>query len=307
MYWWGVTNNACRRSGKATRRRGGGDCGENGKSEAEPVDEMVAEAKARANVKGMDPPDREIAQSILEVVTPRKFKQDLSQFMPKSGKETLPGALRNLESFEGAKANLWRLICLLRIGQQGCDSDVIACHHHTRTVIRSKISKWQNLLRHKLHVMEAQQLAPALRHRASRAAAWAQHQEEIRAKSLPALPESMKIETGQVVAVDLSSCWCPAVVLSVYRIYKRGSGAQLFAHELARGCLHSCRVVILAEPDQARGSGEFVCGPNSLAMVLPADQVGLRLDAPSTRIVSAIDGQKVVLGEDSFFFRLRIH
>lgn len=85
------------------------------------------------------------------------------------------------------------------------------------------------------------------RQKASRAAAWAQHQEDLRMKNMSTLPKSMEIQTGDIVAVQMATSWNVALVLSIYRIYKKGSGAQLFASELAKGCLHSARIVIMQE------------------------------------------------------------
>ena len=280
-----------------------GDIETTSKEEPSQIDVVLAEQKARATAQDLDPPSKDVAESMLEVLQPGDAsKDDFQQFFPKQGMDTLHGCLKNHDTFEGAKVNLWKLACFLRIGNQGMDSPVVPNHLLTRNLVLTKISKWHNLLRHQVSVMEAHTTAPACRQRASRAAAWAEHQEELRLKNMPGLPKTMQIETGDTVAVLMGSRWNVALVLSIYRIFKKGAGAQLFAHELAKGGLHSARVVIMEESDSERCTGEFRCGANSLALVLPADKIGIKLDTASSQKVTGIDGQKIVLGEDRFWW-----
>ena len=120
-------------------------------------------------------------------------------------------------------------------------------------------------------------------------------------KNMPTLPKSMEIQTGDIAAVQMATSWNVALVLSIYRIYKKGSGAQLFASELAKGCLHSARIVIMQEVHNEQSSdvcGVFKCDANSLCLVVPADKVGIKLESSSSRKDTGIDGQKIVLGED---------
>ena len=109
------------------------------------------------------------------------------------------------------------------------------------------------------------------------------------------------LEVGQVVAVELAGGWVVGLLMTLYRIYKKGSGAQPFPHEISRGSLHSARIVVMEEVDADRGTGQYQCHADSMAMVVSSEKIGVRLDGASSKMKLGIDGQMILLGEDWFF------
>ena len=264
----------------------------------DPVKMLLAEQKARAENEELEIPCREEVSNTMAVIEADTAAPDQKMFMPKNGKTTLHKVMQHHDTFESAKSDLWRLNCFLRLAPEGCDGELIPNHCLTRKKISNGIKKWQNLLRHRMAAMDAQNAGPALRQRASRAAAWAQHQEDVRKKHMPSLPPSVVLEVGQVVAVELGCGWGVGLLMTLYRIYKKGNGAQPFPHEISRGSLHSARIVLMEEVDENRGTGQYRCQADSLAMVVSSEKIGVRLDGASSKMHLGIDGQMILLGED---------
>lgn len=179
--------------------------------------------------------------------------QDLSmpttprQIQPRPGRFTLSGALRGHETFESAKDDLWRLLCHLRLGPDGCDADIIPNHFLTRDKIQKSIPKWQNLLQHQLACADAVDKLPAMR--VSRQQAWIESCEKFRSEHAPSLPPSISVSTGHIVAVQHQKAWHVALVMSTWRCYKRSTGAQLCPREVSKGSLHSARVALMRKVD----------------------------------------------------------
>ena len=211
-------------------------------------------------------------------------------------KNTLAAVLRGCENFESAKHGSWMLLCYLRMQPQGCDSELVKSHFHTRASLQPKVAKWHDAVRHQIAVVEAQERMPATR--TSRVQGWVQSCEQQRESQMPTLPSTLTIHTGQIVAVFARGTWSPAMILSVWRAYKKGSGAQLAWRELSRGAMHSVRVVLL-RPGNTGREDVFLCDTKSECMVLALENVGLRLDTAKMREKKAIDGTKIQLDEDT--------
>lgn len=169
------------------------------------------------------------------------------QIQPRPGRFTLSGALRGHETFESAKDDLWRLLCHLRLGPDGCDADIIPNHFLTRDKIQKSIPKWQNLLQHQLACADAVDKLPAMR--VSRQQAWIESCEKFRSEHAPSLPPSISVSTGHIVAVQHQKAWHVALVMSTWRCYKRSTGAQLCPREVSKGSLHSARVALMRKVD----------------------------------------------------------
>lgn len=228
-------------------------------------------------------------------------QEKLQQEIVNLQKTTLSSALRGCENLQAAKHGLWLLLCYLRVGPDGCDADVVRSHFHARHTISCKTQRWQDAVRHRISVLEAQERLPAAR--SSRIQGWVQSCEQLRQSSMPSLPSTLTVRTGQIVAVSLNSTWCPAMTLSVYRTYKKNNGAQLTWRELSRGAMHSVRVVVL------RSFGEehknvFIADGQCDFRVVPLEHVGLRLDTEAMRSKSAADGVKIQLEEEIGFWNV---
>eukprot|EP00435_Cladocopium_sp_Y103_P015928 s3742_g3.t3 len=101
---------------------------------------------------------------------------------------------------------------------------------------------------------------------------------------------------GQIIAAYVHKT--PALVLSVWRTYKKGTGSQLTWREISRGAVHSARVVLLRHKEHQTHDNAFVCDSMSECLVLGLEQLGVRLDSENMCQKKAIDGTKIQLGED---------
>ena len=127
----------------------------------------------------------------------------------------------------------------------GCDADVVPHPLHTRKLILSRPKKWQNIFRHELAKADMAEKLPG--QRKSRQSAWVEANEKARLKAAPSLPLNLKISSGDLVAVHHAGDWKLAAVLTLWRLFKRGNGAQQVTMDLPRGSLHSARVVIMQQ------------------------------------------------------------
>ena len=91
----------------------------------------------------------------------------------------------------------------------------------------------------------------------SRQSAWISHCEQVRAEIGSGLPSCLVLNSGHCIAVWFDGLWRVAIVLSIWRIYKKGSGAQPFSQEIGRGGVHSAWVLL--------ASHASVCGQCSLS------------------------------------------
>ena len=159
--------------------------------------------------------------------------------MPVEGRCTLAAALHGHASFEGAQDHLWRLLCWLRMGPEGCDRRWVKNHFMSHRAAKNGNMQWHNRLRHDLSLASSDAQVPG-RRRTSREAAWVQIAEK-QHQQFAALPASLALQTGNVVIVQESGLWVPVVVLSLWRPYKRQHGAMLAVGEIPRGSLRSIR------------------------------------------------------------------
>lgn len=116
---------------------------------------------------------------------------------------------------------------------------------------------------------------------------------------MPTLPSTLSMHTGQIIAVYVHHTWCPALILSVWRTYKKGTGSQLAWRELSRGAVHSARVVLFRSQENQDHDNVFVCDSKSECLVLGLENLGVRLDGENVRQKKGIDGTKIQLAEDS--------
>ena len=217
--------------------------------------------------------------------------------LPKDGRLTLHAALRGHESFDAAQGDLWRLLCWLRVGPQGCDSGCVPDHWKARDNVLSKKMRWHDCLRRELSLAEQQDKLPAQRQ--SRQAAWVKVAESQHAHVGGRLPPVLSMHVGHVVVVWHEKAWLPAVVLSCWRNFKKGggTGAQLCPTELPRGSVHSVRGVLLQPCDGTPGL--YRCDLSSRCQIFPLSAVGLRLDSPETVFKRGVDGLQVLLTPES--------
>ena len=223
-------------------------------------------------------------------------EEEQGLFEPRSGRFTLSGALRGHESFEAGQDDLIRLLCHLRMAPAGCDGNIVPNPLHTRKMVLQKPKRWHDLVRHQVAQADLLDSLPA--HRRSRVSAWVEAGEKARKESAPSLPPSISVQSGDVIAARWRGEWHVAMVLTTYRILKKGSGAVPCTGQIAKGGLHSCRVLILKQ--QEDNSEYFVGDIDRDCLVLPVECVGIRLDGESCKRKAAIDGIKILLGEDSW-------
>ena len=179
---------------------------------------------------------------------------------------TLQQALGSHATLEAAKQDLWWLLAYLRMGKQGMDQLIIADHFAARRAGMCKDLRWHDKLRRDLKVSEIQQAHAG--QRTSRAQAWREVQDKIRGGV--SLPDSMQLQSGDVVLVQVADKWCPAIVLALWRLCKKGSGAMLTYDAQPRGVLHSLRVALC---DQADG-GALDVSSDSSCQVVKLESVG---------------------------------
>ena len=219
-------------------------------------------------------------------------------------KTTLSAAVAKHENLEAAKTDLWLLLCHLRLSPGGCDSDIIRNHCTTRGSLEVKIPKWQNLVRHQLAVIESQERMP--QSRTSRTQGWVQSTEELRKTKMPSLPSTLAMAAGQVVAISVQSTWKVGMVLSVWRVYKKGVGSQLTCREISRGSMHSVRCVVMRSPfDDSPAT--FMCDSSSVMVVLPLENIGVRLDTEEMKVKRGIDGTKIHLCKATRWEFVKVH
>ena len=142
-----------------------------------------------------------------------------------SGKFTLSLALAGHETFQSAVHDMYMLCCYLRLPPFGCDSKLIKNALMTRTRTSGCITKWHNFIRHQISVREAASKLPQVR--TSRRDAWIESCEKMRKSRCSTLPSTMSVQGGQVVACWHGGKWHPGLLLAVWRLFKKGVGAQL--------------------------------------------------------------------------------
>ena len=268
---------------------------------------VLAEEAARRKARGVDDEDSGVVKAMKELfedetVADTKPDDDLERFKPREGRYSLHGALRGHENLESGEDDLVRLLCWLRMAPNGCDGDIIQQPLRTRKLILSQPKKWHNMFRHQMAHADAVEKLPT--QRKSRQSAWVQATEKARME-FPTLPSSVAISTGDLVAVSYRGEWRVGLVLTMWRYFKKGTGAQQVCHEIPRGGLHSARVVIMSgDNDEPR---VFTCGSGSVAVVLPHECIGMRLDTPSMKKKVGLDGLKVLLPEDCWGVRAGAH
>lgn len=223
--------------------------------------------------------------------------EGLDSFSPRPNRTTLSGALRGHEVWEAAHDDLFRLLCHLRMGPNGCDSDVIRNPLLTRKLVLGRPKRWHDLVRHQISHANAMDNLPSMRK--SRVSAWIQATEAARQNAAPGLPSSLKICSGDVVAVRFQGCWRVSMVLTTWRVLKKGTGAQQCVGQIPKGGLHSARLLILVEEEGK--PGVFFGGAHNPCMVFPVDCIGVRLDSDNTSRKQGLDGVKVLLPEDLEF------
>lgn len=205
---------------------------------------------------------------------------------------SLASFIHKKESVEAAHHEMWLLLCFFRLAPAGCDRDVIRNHFMKRNSLNVKVQRWHDAVRHQLAIIEAQERMPASR--TSRAAGWIQATEQMREKHMPALPSSMTVSTGQIVALHWSSRIEVAMILSVWRCYKKGCGSQLVYRTISRGAVHSCRVVVLRQVQESH-ENVFQCDSTSPCFVVPPHAIGVRLDTDNMKSKAAVNGRKIQL------------
>ena len=202
-----------------------------------------------------------------------------------------------------SKAGKWTLIWLfmaikhLKLASTtcGCDSDVLPNPFHCRTKAATQgISKWHNIVRHQVAVQEAQDRQPTTR--TSRQAAWVESCEALRNKMSPTLPSTLVVKSGQIMACFVNGSWQVGIVLSIWRFYKKGNGAQLCCKDISKGSVHSARVAIFRE--ESVYSGIYHVDANSPCVILTLEALGVRLDGPDADIKRGVDAVKIKVSED---------
>ena len=231
--------------------------------------------------------------------------EELGNFAPRHpSRTTLSGALKGHETFASFHDDGLRLLCFLRMAPSGCDADVIPNPMHTRKLVMATPKRWHDLVRHQVALNDAFERLPA--QRKSRVTAWVEATEKARIDCAPSLPSTLTISSGDFVAVQWQGHWRVGMVLTLWRHYKKGSGSQPCPRLCAKGSLHSARMVIM---DQASET-VYHADAQSRVIVLPVENVGVRLDSEGMDKKLALDGVKINLNEDIvflFFFFLTVH
>ena len=175
--------------------------------------------------------DPKIAAATLEVCEgpqEQDCKNDherLLRKVAKSGKFTLSLALRNHDTLESAMHDLYLLCCHLRMHPLGCDSQIVKNAMHSRSCFSHSNMKWHNAVRHQIAVQQASEQIPAAR--TSRRAAWIESCESLRKERCSALPSTLSVQSGHVCACLVHNQWEVCLVMAVWRVLRKGSGAQL--------------------------------------------------------------------------------
>lgn len=273
------------------------------KDEQEPTPEVTdAQASFLEAVSKDSQANQSIAEATDSLCNPieedYKVKGELEDLMlkvSKAGKWTLSLAIHSHETFEACQHHVWLLLCHLRMGTQGCDSDVLPNPFHCRTKAATQgISKWHNMVRHQVAVQEAQDRQPTTR--TSRQAAWVESCEALRNKMSPNLPSTLVVKSGQIMACFVNGSWQVGMVLSIWRFYKKGNGAQLCCKDISKGSVHSARLAIFRE--ESVDSGIYLVDANSPCVILFLEALGVRLDGPDVDIKRGVDAVKIRLSED---------
>jgi len=221
----------------------------------------------------------------------------LGSFAPRQPcRNTLSGALKNHESFAACQDDCLRLLCYLRMAPLGCDGDVVPHPMHTRKLVMATPKKWHDMVRHQIAQNDAFERLPA--QRKSRVTAWVEATEKARVDCAPSLPSTLTISSGDFVAVQWQGHWHVAMVLTLWRHYKKGSGAQPCPRLCAKGSLHSARVAIMEKESDT----VYNANAQSRILVLTVDNLAVRLDSENMEKKLAVDGVKISLGEDTVFF-----
>ena len=274
--------------------------GEETENHGDEIDASLAEEAAHG--QNVNP---EIGSATNEVLSgePKEEEKQTSRFLPRKGRETLSGALDGHENFGAAMNDCFRLPCFMRMAPNGCDACVLPSPLTTRRLIMEKPMKWQNLVRHQLAQADNVDQMPA--QRKSRQSAWIENQEKARKDMVPTLPTCLKLNTGDVVATQWQGKWEVGLVLSIFRILKKGNGcAQLTYGEMDRGGLHSARIALM-QPDNDH-EGVFSCGPRNLAVVLSMESIGRRLDGEKSKRKTTMDCTNLFLPEARWWCVLRV-
>ena len=163
--------------------------------------------------------------------------------------------------------------------------------------------KWHDMVRHQIAQNDAFERLPA--QRKSRVTAWVEATEKARVDCAPSLPSTLTISSGDFVAVQWQGHWHVAMVLTLWRHYKKGSGAQPCPRLCAKGSLHSARVAIMEKESDT----VYNANAQSRILVLTVDNLAVRLDSENMEKKLAVDGVKISLGEDTVFLNniLTVH
>jgi hypothetical protein len=136
----------------------------------EDVDACLANGLANAEAEEKPARIKKLMESCKEEIKQiinAEVKDNPTPFLPPAdGRCTLAGALRGHSSFEDAKTDLFRLLCMLRIGVtpgSGCDSHVMKSHLGVRTATIEKKQRWQDQLRRNIALSELEDKMPARR------------------------------------------------------------------------------------------------------------------------------------------------
>ena len=269
--------------------------------------DILAEEKSKGSVA-----DRNIAKATMLVAElgEESACDSMIQFLPREGRFTLGGALTGHVTFDVAQDDLFRLLCWLRMGPNGCDGKVVKDHLKVRQCTAGKITKWQNLVNHQIALMNLADKMP--KGRQSRQEGWVRNAEEQRKKhGVVSLPSNLSMCRGQIVAVKHEQ-WRVGLILSVWRVYKKGNGTQLASSEISRGSV-ACLRVVLMEPKSIRGdeveevegaSLTYSCTLASGCILVTLESVGMRLDADQMETKRGSDGLQITFPEDCFSMRV---
>ena len=222
----------------------------------------------------------------------------LQKFQPLENKRTLSGALVGNSNFHEAKGDMFRLL-YLRVAPDGCDKRIIRNHVLLRARVHKQFRKWHDYVRNQIAMEKNQKSQGVIKQ--SRQSAWISHCEKVRAEFGSSLPSCLVLSTGNCVAVWFNGMWKVAVVMSIWRIYKKGSGAQLHCQEIGRGGVHSARVVLASQP-KPEMPGLFVANAACASVVIPATSIGLRLDIENMDCKRASDALQFILPQAHVFF-----
>ncbi len=161
-------------------------------------------------------------------------------------------------------------------------------HEATKAAGKSVSRRWQDQFRHEMAMAEASSKMPV--HRISSQAAWAKVAEDQSTQLGGQLAAPSKLNTADTILVQLSGTWVPALILSVWRLYRNGnSTSQLTAVEIPRGCVHSARAVIFKVGDD----GTATCEASSNCQVFSLKHLGV--SAEISEVMESLDGYRCKL------------